>query len=108
MNKEQLKKLGFATQAIHGGHQPNQFGSLCDPIYQTFALHSKLQNKVDLVCTSEEDGYIYSRLGIRQTIWLKKSSLIRRWRSVCFGRPGIGAITSAIWVCVARRSYCIC
>ena len=38
MNKEQLKKLGFATQAIHGGQQPNQFGALCDPIYQTSAF----------------------------------------------------------------------
>lgn len=28
MKKEQLKKLGFATQAIHGGGQPNQFGAL--------------------------------------------------------------------------------
>ena len=35
MEKEMLKKMGFATQAIHAGAMKNEFGALTNPIYQT-------------------------------------------------------------------------
>ena len=30
-----LKTMGFATRAIHGGHVKDQFGALATPIHQT-------------------------------------------------------------------------
>ena len=35
MKREELQKMGFATQAIHGGSSQNTFGALTAPIYQT-------------------------------------------------------------------------
>ena len=42
MDKEKLKNMGFATRAIHGGQQPNTYGALNAPIYQssTFVFNS--------------------------------------------------------------------
>lgn len=63
MEKETLKKMGFATQAIHAGAMKNEFGALTNPIYQssTFVFDSAEQggNRFAL----KEPGYIYSRLG---------------------------------------------
>ena len=63
MEKEMLKKMGFATQAIHAGAMKNEFGALTNPIYQTstFIFDSAEQggNRFAL----QEPGYIYSRLG---------------------------------------------
>ena len=45
MEKEMLKKMGFATQAIHAGAMKNEFGALTNPIYQssTFVFDSAEQ-----------------------------------------------------------------
>lgn len=48
---ENIKKMGFATKAIHGGHiGDKQFGSLATPIYQTstFIFDSAEQGVGDL------------------------------------------------------------
>lgn len=63
MNNKDLKNKGFATKAIHGGHQPNQYGALSTPIYQTstFVFDNAKQGGDRFAL--KEDGYIYSRLG---------------------------------------------
>ena len=108
MNNEQLKKLGFATKAIHGGHQPNQFGALCDPIYQTSAFTFETAEQGGARFALEEDGYIYSRLGNpTNTLAEKKVALLEGAEACVSAASGIGAITSAIWVCVRQGDHIV-
>ena len=108
MNKEQLKKLGFATQAIHGGHQPNQFGALCDPIYQTSAFTFETAEQGGRRFALEEEGYIYSRLGNpTNNLAEEKVALLEGGEACVSAGSGMGAITSAIWVCVRQGDHII-
>lgn len=61
--KDDLRSMGFATRAIHGGQSPNAAGALVTPIYQasTFRFDSAEQGARRFAL--EEDGYIYTRLG---------------------------------------------
>ncbi len=108
MNNEQLKKLGFATKAIHGGHQPNQFGALCDPIYQTSAFTFETAEQGGARFALEEDGYIYSRLGNpTNNLAEQKVALLEGAEACVSAASGIGAITSAIWVCVKQGDHIV-
>lgn len=108
MNKNQLKKLGFATQAIHGGHQPNQFGALCDPIYQTSAFTFETAEQGGRRFALEESGYIYSRLGNpTNNLAEEKVALLEEAEACVSAGSGMGAITSAIWVCVKQGDHII-
>lgn len=108
MKKEQLKKLGFATQAIHGGHQSNQFGALCDPIYQTSAFTFETAEQGGHRFALEEPGYIYSRLGNpTNNMAEEKIALLEGGEACVSAASGIGAITSAIWVCVKQGDHII-
>lgn len=108
MNNEQLKKLGFATKAIHGGHQPNQFGALCDPIYQTSAFTFETAEQGGARFALEEEGYIYSRLGNpTNTLAEQKVALLEGAEACVSTASGIGAITSAIWVCVKQGDHIV-
>ncbi|KOM95654.1 methionine gamma-lyase [Clostridium botulinum] len=61
---ENIKKMGFATKAIHGGHiGDKQFGSLATPIYQTSTFIFDSAEQGGRRFAGEESGYIYSRLG---------------------------------------------
>ena len=108
MNKDHLKKLGFATQAIHGGQQPNQFGALCDPIYQTSAFTFESAEQGGHRFALEEAGYIYSRLGNpTNNLAEEKVALLEEGEACVSAASGIGAITSAIWVCVKQGDHII-
>ena len=108
MNKELLKKLGFATQAIHGGHQPNQFGALCDPIYQTSAFTFETAEQGGRRFSMEESGYIYTRLGNpTNNMAEEKVALLEGGEACVSAASGIGAITSAIWVLVKQGDHII-
>ena len=108
MNKNKLKKLGFATQAIHGGQQPNQFGALCDPIYQTSAFTFETAEQGGHRFALEEPGYIYSRLGNpTNNLAEEKVALLEEGEACVSAGSGMGAITSAIWVCVQQGDHII-
>lgn len=108
MNKEQLKKLGFATQAIHGGHQPNQFGALSDPIYQTSAFTFETAEQGGRRFAMEEPGYIYTRLGNPSCTTVEgKVALLEGGDACASAASGIGAITSAIWVLVQQGDHIV-
>ena len=62
-SNEEMKKMGFATQAIHAGHMKNTFGALATPIYQTSTFIFDSAEQGGRRFALEEDGYIYSRLG---------------------------------------------
>ncbi|HTN68149.1 MAG TPA: methionine gamma-lyase [Dysgonamonadaceae bacterium] len=108
MDKDLLKNLGFATQAIHGGHQPNQFGALCDPIYQTSAFTFETAEQGGRRFAMEEPGYIYSRLGNPTCNAVEeKVALLEGGEACASAGSGMGAITSAIWVCIQQGDHII-
>ena len=95
MEKELLKKMGFATQAIHAGAMKNEFGALTNPIYQTstFIFDSAEQggNRFAL----QEPGYIYSRLGNPSNTQVEeKVAMLEGGEACCSMGSGMGAISS--------------
>ena len=98
MTKKSWKELGFATRAIHGGHEPNAAGALVTPIYQasTFTFASAEQGGRRFAL--EEDGYIYTRLGNPNSSELEqKMALLEGAEAAMATGSGMGAITSAFW-----------
>jgi methionine-gamma-lyase len=98
MKNEDLKRMGFATQAIHGGHHPNAAGALVTPIYQasTFRFDSAEQGARRFAL--EEEGYIYTRLGNPNSTELEqKIALLEGAEAAVSTGSGMGAITSAFW-----------
>ena len=108
MDKNHLKELGFATQAIHGGKLPNQFGALSDPIYQTSAFTFDTAEQGGRRFAQEESGYIYTRLGNPSCNSVEeKIALLEGGQACVSAGSGMGAITSAIWVCVEQGDHII-
>lgn len=108
MSNEKLKKSGFATKAIHGGHQPNTFGALCAPIYQTSTFAFETAEQGGRRFALEEGGYIYTRLGNPTcTMAEDKIALLEGGEACVSAASGIGAITSAIWVCVEKGDHIV-
>ena len=98
MTKRSWKEHGFATRAIHGGHEPNAAGALVTPIYQasTFTFASAEQGGRRFAL--EEDGYIYTRLGNPNSTELEqKMALLEGAEAAMSTGSGMGAITSAFW-----------
>lgn len=108
MKKTSLQKSGFATKAIHGGHQPNQFGALASPIYQTSAFVFETAEQGGQRFSMEQEGYIYTRLGNpTNTSVEEKVALLEGAEAAVSASSGMGAITSAIWVCVKQGDHII-
>lgn len=108
MNNNHQKLSGFATKAIHGGHQPNQFGALCMPIYQTSTFSFDTAEQGGRRFALEEEGYIYTRLGNPScTVVEEKIALLEGGESCVSAASGMGAITSAIWVCVQQGDHIV-
>ncbi len=98
MKKDDLERMGFATQAIHGGHSPNAAGALVTPIYQasTFRFESAEQGARRFAL--EEEGYIYTRLGNPNSTELEqKIALLEGAEAAVATGSGMGAISSAFW-----------
>lgn len=108
MKKEELENAGFATKAIHGGAQKNQYGALCAPIYQTSTFIFDNAEQGGRRFALEEDGYIYTRLGNpTATIVEEKIALLEGAEAAVACSSGMGAITSAIWSCVRQGDHII-
>lgn len=108
MNNNLLNESGFATKAIHGGHQPNQFGALCAPIYQTSTFAFETAEQGGRRFALEEDGYIYTRLGNPTcSMAEEKIALLEGGEACVASSSGIGAITSAVWVCVKQGDHIV-
>ncbi|MDP2433785.1 MAG: methionine gamma-lyase [Pseudomonadota bacterium] len=93
------KPLGFATRAIHLGHDPRRHeGALVPPIYltSTFAFESTEQGRQRFA--GESPGYIYSRVG-NPTVALLENRLadLEGGAAALCTASGMGAITSAIY-----------
>lgn len=108
MSKLDLKHMGFATKAIHGGHVDNAAGALVTPIYQasTFVFDSAEQGGRRFAL--EEDGYIYTRLGNPNSSELeKKIALLEGAEAAMSQASGMGAITSAFWTALAAGDHVV-
>ena len=108
MEKEMLKKMGFATQAIHAGAMKNEFGALTNPIYQTstFIFDSAEQggNRFAL----QEPGYIYSRLGNPSNTQVEeKVAMLEGGEACCSMGSGMGAISSALWTLLSAGDHVV-
>ncbi len=108
MQDNQVNQQGFATKAIHGGRQKDQFGSLCEPIYQTSAFTFETAEQGGRRFAMEEQGYIYTRLGNPTcTSVEEKLRLLEGGEACVSAASGMGAITSAIWSCVEQGDHII-
>ena len=108
MNPEQLKKMGFSTKAIHGGHKKDQYGALATPIHQTatFVFDSAEQGGKRFAL--EEDGYIYSRLGNPTNTQLEeKLALLEGAEAAVSTASGMGAISSAMWTALKAGDHIV-
>lgn len=108
MNNSHVDQAGFATKAIHGGRQKNQFGSLCDPIYQTSAFTFETAEQGGRRFALEEEGYIYTRLGNPTCTQVEEKIRLLEGGEACVSAAsGMGVITSAIWSCVEQGNHII-
>lgn len=90
---------GFATRAIHHGHDPQAHqGALVPPVYltSTFAFPDAAAGGRRFM--GEERGYIYTRLG-NPTLSLLEERLasLEGGAAALVTASGMGAITAAIW-----------
>ncbi len=103
-----MKKSGFATRAIHAGSQKNEFGTLAQPIYQTSTFVFENAEQGGRRFALEEEGYIYTRLGNPTcTVVEKKMANLEGAEACVSAASGIGAISSAIWVCVQAGDHIV-
>ena len=96
---ENIKKMGFATKAIHGGHiGDKQFGSLATPIYQTSTFIFDSAEQGGRRFAGEENGYIYSRLGNPTSTEVEnKLALLEGGEAAVVAASGMGAIAASLW-----------
>lgn len=108
MDNKDLKKMGFATRAIHGGHKHDQYGALATPIHQTatFVFDSAEQGGKRFAL--EEDGYIYSRLGNPTNTQLEeKIAMLEGGEAAVSTASGIGAVSSAFWTALKAGDHVV-
>lgn len=108
LTPEEIKKSGFATRAIHAGAEKNQHGTLAQPIYQTSTFIFDSAEQGGRRFALEEGGYIYSRLGNPTCTALEQKVAMLEGAEACVSASsGMGAITSAVWVCVQAGDHIV-
>ncbi|MEJ1297043.1 MAG: methionine gamma-lyase [Candidatus Sedimenticola sp. (ex Thyasira tokunagai)] len=93
------KYQGFATRAIHAGHDPRQHqGALNPPVYlnATYAFESTAQGQRRFL--GEEPGYVYGRVGNpTETVLEEKLAELEGGEAALAVASGMGATTSLLW-----------
>lgn len=108
MNPEELQKTGFATRAVHVGSEKNQYGTLASPIYQTSTFVFDNAEQGGRRFALEEGGYIYTRLGNPTLTAVEQKVASLEGAEACMSASsGMGAITSAVWVCVQQGDHIV-
>lgn len=108
LTPEEIKKAGFATRSIHVGAEKNMYGTLASPIYQTSTFIFDNAEQGGRRFALEEGGYIYSRLGNPTcTTVEEKVASLESGEACVSAASGMGAITSAIWVCVQAGDHIV-
>lgn len=108
MGHSNLKNMGFATKAIHGGHKQDQYGALATPIHQTATFVFDTAEQGGRRFALEEDGYIYSRLGNPTNTHLEeKLAMLEGAEAAISTASGIGAVSSAIWTVLKSGDHVV-
>ena len=108
MNNDSLKKMGFATKAIHAGNTENTHGTLATPIYQTSTFYFDSAEQGGRRFAGEEGGYIYSRLGNPTTKVLEdKIAMLEGGEAAAAMSSGMGAISAALWTLLKAGDHVI-
>ncbi len=103
-----LKTMGFATRAIHGGHVKDQFGALATPIHQTATFTFESAEQGGRRFALEEGGYIYSRLGNPTNTQLEdKLAMLEGAEAAISTASGIGAVASAFWTVLKAGDHVV-
>ncbi len=103
-----LKAMGFATRAIHGGHVKDQFGALATPIHQTATFTFESAEQGGRRFALEEGGYIYSRLGNPTNTQLEeKLAMLEGAEAAISTASGIGAVASAFWTLLKAGDHVV-
>lgn len=103
-----LKAMGFATRAIHGGHVKDQFGALATPIHQTATFTFESAEQGGRRFALEEGGYIYSRLGNPTNTQLEeKLAMLEGAEAAISTASGIGAVASAFWTVLKAGDHVV-
>ncbi len=108
MNNDSLKKMGFATKAIHAGNTENTHGTLATPIYQTSTFYFDSAEQGGRRFAGEEGGYIYSRLGNPTIKVLEdKIAMLEGGEAAAAMSSGMGAISAALWTLLKAGDHVI-
>ncbi|MEG1256763.1 methionine gamma-lyase [Clostridium sp.] len=103
-----LKTMGFATRAIHGGHVKDQYGALATPIHQTATFTFDSAEQGGRRFALEEGGYIYSRLGNPTNTQLEdKLAMLEGAEAAISTASGIGAVASAFWTVLKAGDHVV-
>ena len=106
--EKDLKSMGFATKAIHGGHAKDQYGALATPIHQTATFVFDSAEQGGRRFALEEGGYIYSRLGNPTNTQLEeKIAMLEGAEAAISTGSGIGAVASAIWTVLKAGDHVV-
>ncbi|RUL59954.1 methionine gamma-lyase [Prevotella koreensis] len=108
LTTEEIAKSGFATRAVHVGAEKNMYGTLAVPIYQTSTFIFENAEQGGRRFALEEEGYIYTRLGNPTCNAVEQKVASLEGAEACVSASsGMGAITSAIWVCVQAGDHIV-
>ncbi len=108
MDKNELKKMGFASKQIHAGYEKNKYGALATPIYQTSTFIFDSAEQGGKRFALEEEGYIYTRLGNPTTsVVEEKLACLENGEACMSASSGIGAITSCLWTIVSAGDHIV-
>jgi methionine-gamma-lyase len=106
---ENIKKMGFNTRAIHGGHiGDKQYGSLATPIYQTSTFIFDSAEQGGNRFAGKENGYIYSRLGNPTCTEAEdKLALLEGAEAAVATASGMGAISASLWTALKAGDHVV-
>lgn len=92
-------KAGFATRAIHYGHDPYAgHGGLVPPIHVSSTYAFPRTSEGSSRFAGESEGYIYSRLGNPTTALLEtRMAVLEGAEAALACASGMGAIASTLW-----------
>lgn len=96
------KSKGFATRAIHQGHNPaDHQGALNPPVYMSSTFAFETAEQGGEIFAGERDGYFYTRIS-NPTLALLETRLadLEGGEAAMTASSGMGAICSAIWALV--------
>lgn len=102
------KNLKLDTIAVHGGYEPNKYGALATPIYQTSTFIFDNCNQGGNRFAGKEDGYIYGRLGNPTVANAEKKVALLEGAEAAVGTAsGMGAIASTLWSFLSAGDHII-